>query len=477
MSLPVKSEKSSGVWQATMAERVVPTELSQLFPQTRALEVRLPPGLENADIPRLVWRVKRSGFNTILLNCFSQGYMTFPSKMMAAYGFPDQDPRFRGNDFVAPVLAAARREGLTVYALVEGLRVGDDRGHGPILRRRPEWGVRGRDPFRRASIPPFLCPANPDVRRFLGDLFYEILEGYSFDGLYLRHLHYPLDQPDHRGDFCRCDYCRRAIWLSLGVRIADIPDDPDHPDRYNLTSWRGKQVTGLLRYLRLRAAKASARPLTLAEVYLGEEAEQAGPESSGYVDGCSWAQDRWVPIAVFRPLPGMPEGSKEWIKRIAAMAQCALVMPALSASSENRSTQLLDTLERLALEPIAGIVMCEPHDLTAPPLNLLADGLWREPTQVTESRPIASVCALLADTVRRLPPDDPVRAFLADVLRVVEPLGERWSAAQRESLHENLVGLEERIADERILLGEAAPAVLRNFRLARQLLRLVETES
>jgi len=473
MGIAVESEKTSGVWRSGKAELVVPDRPRRLFPQTRAIEIRLPAAFEVRDAARLAWQIKRAGFNAILLNCFSQGFTTFPSRTMPAYGFPVQAPRPRGSDAVAAVLSAARREELTVYALVEGLCVGSERRRGPILRRRPEWAVRGRDRFRRGAVPPFLCPANREVWRFLGDLFYEILEGYSFQGLYLRHLHFPLEAPDQRADFCRCDSCRRAVWLSLGVRIHEIPDDPDHPDRYNLTSWRGKQLTGLLHYLRLRAAKAAARPLTLAEVWLGDT-ENLGPEATGFADGGSWAQERWIPLAAFRPLPTVPEAGESWIKRIAAMAQCALVLPVLSALPEGR---LIETIERLTYEPIAGIIVREPHDLTAPPLTLLAGGPWREPTQLTEDRPIVSVCTLLSETMRMLSPDDPIRAFLGDVLRAVEPLGERWSATQRESLHDNLLGFEERIADERIVMGKAAPAVLRNFRLARQLLRLVEIEA
>jgi len=456
------------------AESATPDQPRCMFPQTRALEVHLPAGFEVADTSRLIWLAKRAGFNTILLNCFRQGYTTFLSETMRAYGFPDQDPQFRGNDPVAPILAAARAESVKTYALVEGLCVGGAMGRrGPILRRRPEWGVRGRERLGRASNPPYLCPVNHDVRRFLGDLFHEILEGYSFQGLYVRHLHYPLEQPNQRAGFCCCDYCHRAVWHSLGVKLNEIPDDPDHPDRYNLTSWQGKQLTGLLRYLRLRAAKVSERSLVLAEAYLGYGDERLPPESFGYADGCSWAENRLAPIAVFRPLPGTCESDEGWIRRIIAMTQCALVMPVLSASPESKLTEIL---QRLAFEPVAGVVICEPYDLTAPPLTQLVRGPWREPSQIAEDQPAVSVCALLAETVKRLPPDDPVRAFLADVLRILEPLSGRWSATQRESLYENLLGLEERIADERIVLGNTTPAVLRNFRLARQLLRLMEAE-
>jgi hypothetical protein len=468
-------EVGSGIWRATIAEQAPTTEASFLLPQTRAIELCLPPGFVARDAPRLIWQVKRAGFNTILLSCVRHGYTAFPSATMRACGFPGQDPRLSEPDPVAPVLKVAGEEGLTVYALVEGLKVGHgERGRGPVLRHRPEWAARGRDRFRRADDPPFLCPANRDVWRFLGDLFYEVLEGYAFQGLYIRHLHFPLEPSDGRQDYCRCDNCRRAVRLSLGVKIADIPDDLDHPDRYNLTSWRGQQLTGLLHYLQLRAAKTRARTLTLAEVYLDESDEGVRSESHGFVDACAWTQERLVPIAAFRPLPGKTQSSESWIKRVAGLAQCALVLPVLSASRDGR---LVETLERLALEPIAGVVVCEPHDLTAPPLVHLANGPWSEPTQVAENRPLISVAALLRATVKLLRPDDPVRSFLSDVLRVVEPFGERWVAPQRESLYENLLGLEERILDERVNLGAAAPAVIRDFRLARQLLQLVDIES
>ncbi|MBM3333840.1 hypothetical protein FJY63_04185, partial [Candidatus Sumerlaeota bacterium] len=76
-----------------------------------------------------------------------------------------------------------------------------------------------------------------------------------------------------------------------------------------------------------------------------------------------------------------------------------------------------------------------------------------------------------------LPLGNPVRAFLNDVLRVVRPFGDQWPSSQRQTLYDNLQGLEERIADEKISLGNLAPAVLRDFCLARQLLRLAEIES
>ncbi|KPL05440.1 hypothetical protein AMJ85_11835 [candidate division BRC1 bacterium SM23_51] len=270
------------------------------------------------------------------------------------------------------------------------------------------------------------------------------------------------------------------MWHSLGVKIDAIPEDPDHPDRYNLTSWRAEQLAGLVRYLRLRVAKACSRPIVLGEVHLCDSAE-ARPDSCGFQNACSWAKERLLPIAAFRALPATAEGTDQWIGQVAAMAQCALVMPVLSASPEER---LIETLDRLANEPIAGIVVSAPHDLAeqfldqaaTPPFSRLASGPWRTPAQVAEERPLVSVCALLVATAGLLPPDNPVHAFLADALRVVRPLGERWPAAQRQTLHENLLGLEERIADEKLDLGHAAPAVLRNFRLARHLLRLMETK-
>jgi len=444
-----------------------------LFPQTRAVEVRVPSAFEAADAPRLVWLARRAGFNAILLDCFRSGWTLHPSAAMRDWGFPEQNPKFRGSDPVAAILQAAARERLVVYALVECLKVSESNGRGPILRHHPTWRVRGRrGRAARAPDPPFLCPVNRDVRRFLGDLFYEMMERYGFRGIYLRHLHFPLETPQDWADYCGCDYCRREVWRSLGVKIEEIPDDPDHPDRYNLTSWRVKQLASFLRYLRLRLAKAGTGALTLVELYLGEEGAEV--ERCGYQDATTWTGDRLAPIAALRPLPGVAETSDSWLEQVRKTAQEALVMPVLSAESGNA---LLRSIEMLEFDPVIGIVVRGPNDLTAPPLINLPKGPFRRPTGVAEDQPLASICALLHETTKLLPPEDALSAFLADVLRVFEPLGGRWPSAQRKTLARNLLGLEERIASRKINLGEKAAAVLRNFHLARLLLGLVDTES
>ncbi|KPL05439.1 hypothetical protein AMJ85_11830 [candidate division BRC1 bacterium SM23_51] len=135
--------------QTAAAEAAKPSDFECLFPQTRALEIHLPTGFESADAAQLVSRVRSAGFNTIVLSCFRHGYTLYPSPTMRAYRFPRQDPRFRGSDPVLAVLSAARGEGLTVYALLDSLRVGGEkRRRSPILRRHSDWGVRGRNRSR-----------------------------------------------------------------------------------------------------------------------------------------------------------------------------------------------------------------------------------------------------------------------------------------------------------------------------------------
>jgi len=448
-----------------------------LFPQTRAIEIRLPSSFEPDEAGRLVWLIQRAGFNAVLLNCFSRGYTFHASPTMSASDFPAQHPDFHKRfDPLVPFLKAARETPLTVYALVEGLRVGGGGfGRGPILHERPEWGVRGRRLFNGSGNPPSLCPVNRDVWRFLGDLFYEIVETYGFRALYLRHMSYPLDPAAGRSgksaDYCRCDFCRRSIYTSLGVKIDRIPDDPDHPDRFNLTAWRSRQLSELVRYLRLRLEKAAIKSLTIGEIFLEEN--EVAPDVLGYQNASDWAQEHLVPIAALRPLPSAETIGEAWTERLTALARSATVMPVLPVG---RNGNFAATVERFSTEPVLGIVVPEPHDLTAPPLTQLAAGPWREPTAVAEQQPLVSVAGLLAHTIPLLDPGHPLRAFLSDVLRVLEPLGNLWLPAQRESLYENLLGLEERIVAGKISLGEAAPPVLRNFRLARQLLKLVDME-
>lgn len=466
-----QGKTSSALTQAAVPSPGAEAAARCPFPQTRAIEIRLQAGFENCDAPRLMRLVKRAGFNTVLLSCFRSGYTLHRSATMREYGFAEQDPLFARTDPIEAVLAAARDVGLRVYALVECLAVGDERGgRGPILRSRPQWAVRNRRAAAASSDPPYLCPVNREVGRFLGDLLCEIVEAWPFHGFYLRHLHFPIEPADRRADYCCCDFCRRSVWQSLGVRIDEIPDDPEHPDRYNLTSWRAKQLARLIRYLRLRVAKAFVRLPTMVEVYLGES--DGPPQTVGYQDACVWSEQRLVPMAAVRR-PATQEVTEGWLKRVVALSHCGLVLPVLSASPDGA---LIETIERLASEPLAGFVVCEPHDLTAPPLIKLAGGPWRNEAIAVEANPLGSICGLLAATIDLLPEDNAVRAFLSDALRVFEPTARSWPASQRRALFENLLGLEERIAADRLDLGGVSPEVVRNFRLARHLLRLPEVE-
>jgi hypothetical protein len=458
---------------AARSEARARRRMSRRFPQTRAIEIAPFVNFTTAEVERLTWQISQAGFNTVLFRCFSGGHTTFCSSTMDAYGFPCQNPQFSGTDPAVEMLEAARREGLTVYALLEGMSATTGAGgQSPILHRRPEWAVRRRGGAWYPDDRPLLCPVNPDVRRFFGDLCYEIMQGYAFAGLYLRHIHFPLATSDKPSDVCYCASCRREVWRALGVRIDAIPDDPDHPDRHNITAWCTRQLATLLNYLRLRTAKACIRPLTTVELYMSPN-EDTPNAHLGYQDRRTWTEEGLVPIAAMRPFPE-PEGcTPEWLERLAAAAQESLVMPVLETALDDR---LIETLHRLATEPIAGIVVPEPHDLTAPPINQLVRGPWQEPAQPALVRPLESVCGLLTSTIEMLAPNDPVGAFLADVLRVVEPPAELCPPHQRETLYANLLGLEERIAGDKIDLGDAAPIVLRNFRLARHLLRLMEYE-
>lgn len=442
-----------------------------LLPQTRAIEIHLKGRFEKAEAGRLVKKVRQAGFNTILLDCFSRGLTAHPSQTMHEYGFPRQPARLRGTDPLQAILRAAEETDVTVYALVDCLRVGNGHGRNPILKRQPDWAVKGRPDSNGRAGRGFLCPVNRDVRRFLGDLFFEIMETYGFRGMYMRHLHYPLESMENAEDYCRCDYCRRAVHHSLGVRIESIPAEADHPDRYNLTAWRTQQMEDLVRYLKLRTDRACIHSLTIIEAYRGEV--DLPPEHLGYQDPGGWAKERLAPIMALRPLPPTAESNENWLAGLAEMCHTTAVMPVLSVSPREH---LVEILQRLSVEPIMGVVISEPHDLAAPPVNQLAGTVWRNRTQVAEAAPMASICALLSSTVPILKKSNPVRAFLRDVLRVLEPNGNDWPRAQRQALYDNLLGLEDRIADARLDLCDAAPVTLRNFRLARRLLDLMDVK-
>ncbi|MFH1007215.1 MAG: family 10 glycosylhydrolase [Candidatus Latescibacterota bacterium] len=88
----------------------------------------------------------------------------------------------------------------------------------------PELHVRTRDGFPEKEH--WLCPAQPESRRYFLDLCMEVLKEYPIDGIHLDYIRYQ-DKP------CYCDYHRTEFKKEFGADPLDLGEGMDLWEEWN----------------------------------------------------------------------------------------------------------------------------------------------------------------------------------------------------------------------------------------------------
>lgn len=147
-------------------------------------------------------RLAAAGINTIFFETVNAGYPIYPSDIA-----PQQNPLIFGWDPLAEAVDLAHERGMELHAWVWTFAAGNARHNsivnlpvdypGPLIAANPDWANYDN---RGNRIPPgqtkpFLDPANPAVRRYLLQLFEEIVTRYEVDGLQLDYIRYPFQDP------------------------------------------------------------------------------------------------------------------------------------------------------------------------------------------------------------------------------------------------------------------------------------------
>ncbi|MEB3178107.1 MAG: family 10 glycosylhydrolase [Nostocaceae cyanobacterium] len=148
-------------------------------------------------------RMARSGINTIFFETVNAGYTIYPSKVA-----PQQNPLIRGWDPLESAVKLAHERGMELHAWVWTFAAGNQRHNeivnkprdypGPVLAANPDWASYDN---RGNMIPlgqgkPFFDPVNPNLQRYLLNLYAEIVTRYQVDGLQLDYIRYPFQDPE-----------------------------------------------------------------------------------------------------------------------------------------------------------------------------------------------------------------------------------------------------------------------------------------
>lgn len=162
------------------------------------VDSRSPQGLR-----RLIGKLHDAGINIIYFETFNAGFPMYPSKLLP------QNPLVQGWDPLAVAVEEAHKRDMELHAWVWTFAVGNTK-HNPLISKTEDYagpvleeaGLMS-EAMRTVSggiMPPgqteyWLSPASPTGRRFLKDLYKEIVTKYDVDGLQLDYIRYPFQRP------------------------------------------------------------------------------------------------------------------------------------------------------------------------------------------------------------------------------------------------------------------------------------------
>lgn len=197
-------------------------------------------------------RLQAAGINTVFFETVNAGYTIYPSQVA-----PAQNPLTEHWDPLAAAVELAHERDMELHAWVWTFAAGNQRHNallnqpasypGPLITAHPTWANYDN---RGSMIPigqekPFLDPANPEVRRYLLQLFEEIVTQYDVDGLQLDYIRYPFQDPSAERTYGYGTAARQQFEQLTGVDPTDIsPSDRDLWEQW--TTFRAEQVNSFV---------------------------------------------------------------------------------------------------------------------------------------------------------------------------------------------------------------------------------------
>lgn len=131
--------------------------------------------------------LEESGFNTLFVAVWNQGYTAFESEVMDKHGFPKQDPKYveLGIDPLQEVINQAKGRNFAVFPWFEyGFAASPLSNGGHILTTKPEWSAisQSGDKVRHGYLT-WMNSLDLEVQQFMTDLLLEVIEKYDITGV------------------------------------------------------------------------------------------------------------------------------------------------------------------------------------------------------------------------------------------------------------------------------------------------------
>lgn len=205
------------------------------------------------DIQSTLNKIKDTGINNVFLETYFHGRTIFPSKVMAQYGFEEQNPEFGNIDPLAIWIKEAHKRGIKVHVWFESFYIGNrlpEYNPSSILAVRPQWQnkTKQKADFEGYVSHPqehngyFLDPANPEVVDFLIQLLDEIATRYNIDGFNIDYIRYPnISKENYSNQWGYTPYAREEFMQMYEIDPVEIQPKSSEWDKWN--DYRRNKIT------------------------------------------------------------------------------------------------------------------------------------------------------------------------------------------------------------------------------------------
>ncbi|WP_373531128.1 glycoside hydrolase family 10 protein [Vampirovibrio sp.] len=386
-----------------------------------------PENSQPESIREKVTELKKAHIDHIFLETYYQGKTIYPSKVMAAYGLPQQHPRYGNGDPLKVWIEEAHQQGLKVHVWVQVFFAGNQQEnreqYGPILNQYPQWRNVQRPHWDKpnpviSDVEPghyFLDPAHPEVRVFLDQLLMEMVSGYAIDGLNLDYIRYPasaaVNKPYYLGstwgysesarqqfkamieaeraeaERLKLEALKKAGkplpktgWspasLSLSSPSADPKDlTPTSPLWDRWVSWRKAQVSSFVKSISAKARAVRPHLLVSAVVFPSHDPTYA----QKLQDYPKWAKEGDIqaltPIGLSTDLTRMSGQCAQL--RAQVNDQIPVYVGIFSLYNRTGPLNLVREIETVQQAGMGGVVLFDGARLTAPYAEALREGPFR----------------------------------------------------------------------------------------------------
>lgn len=223
------------------------------------------------EIAATLDRFQAAGFNALFLESFYHGQTLWPSEI------GKQRAEYTGWDPMAVWVEEAHKRGIELHAWVHVFNVGERGANDPgaVLNVHPEWALKRPDGSVVAALEPGLAyvdPGNPEVQKFLSDLFAELVSKYEVDGFEYDYIRYPAGTGNNPAAIAMGDVERARFQAETGIDPATLRSGGNTGEWRKWMDWRMAQIT---RFVAETSARFKAiRPgIQLSAAVVGDPAE------------------------------------------------------------------------------------------------------------------------------------------------------------------------------------------------------------